>query len=178
MAKIGRNDPCHCGSNLKYKKCCLNKDNTCTLDMSSEGQIQLMSNISKQFGENIVFTTQNQTDIKMSEVIIEFADGILRRAKSEEEEKRAIAIACMAWNLALQHEDKIAELKEDFSEKFSHGDVQLKEDMDDVLTFLIQHKLDYYSHIDRFILNYHISTSGESIRLDIASTIMPLNEDI
>ncbi|MBW7473973.1 SEC-C domain-containing protein [Paenibacillus oenotherae] len=26
MKKLGRNDPCHCGSGLKYKKCCLNKD--------------------------------------------------------------------------------------------------------------------------------------------------------
>jgi tetratricopeptide (TPR) repeat protein len=26
MAKIGRNDPCHCGSGKKYKKCCLPKD--------------------------------------------------------------------------------------------------------------------------------------------------------
>ena len=24
--KIGRNDPCHCGSGKKYKKCCLAKD--------------------------------------------------------------------------------------------------------------------------------------------------------
>jgi uncharacterized protein YecA (UPF0149 family) len=23
--KIGRNDKCHCGSGIKYKKCCLNK---------------------------------------------------------------------------------------------------------------------------------------------------------
>jgi uncharacterized protein YecA (UPF0149 family) len=26
--KIGRNDPCPCGSGKKYKKCCLNKDAT------------------------------------------------------------------------------------------------------------------------------------------------------
>jgi len=26
MAKIGRNDPCPCGSGKKYKKCCLPKD--------------------------------------------------------------------------------------------------------------------------------------------------------
>ena len=26
MAKIGRNDPCPCGSGKKYKKCCLNKN--------------------------------------------------------------------------------------------------------------------------------------------------------
>jgi tetratricopeptide (TPR) repeat protein len=26
MANIGRNDPCHCGSGKKYKRCCLNKN--------------------------------------------------------------------------------------------------------------------------------------------------------
>lgn len=25
-SKIGRNDPCHCGSGQKYKKCCNSKD--------------------------------------------------------------------------------------------------------------------------------------------------------
>lgn len=25
-ARPGRNDPCHCGSGLKYKQCCLDKD--------------------------------------------------------------------------------------------------------------------------------------------------------
>jgi hypothetical protein len=26
MSKVGRNDPCYCGSGKKYKKCCLLKD--------------------------------------------------------------------------------------------------------------------------------------------------------
>lgn len=26
MSKTGRNDPCHCGSGQKYKRCCLRKD--------------------------------------------------------------------------------------------------------------------------------------------------------
>jgi uncharacterized protein YecA (UPF0149 family) len=26
MQKLGINDPCHCGSGNKYKKCCLSKD--------------------------------------------------------------------------------------------------------------------------------------------------------
>ncbi len=26
MAELGRNEPCHCGSGKKYKKCCLAKD--------------------------------------------------------------------------------------------------------------------------------------------------------
>ena len=28
MAKLGRNDPCRCGSGQKYKKCCEGKDRT------------------------------------------------------------------------------------------------------------------------------------------------------
>ena len=27
MPKVGRNEPCPCGSRLKYKKCCMNKEN-------------------------------------------------------------------------------------------------------------------------------------------------------
>ena len=26
MMELGRNEPCHCGSGRKYKKCCLDKD--------------------------------------------------------------------------------------------------------------------------------------------------------
>ena len=30
--KIGRNDPCHCGSGQKYKKCCAAKDEAARLN--------------------------------------------------------------------------------------------------------------------------------------------------
>lgn len=28
MIKLGRNEQCYCGSNIKYKKCCMDKDIT------------------------------------------------------------------------------------------------------------------------------------------------------
>jgi hypothetical protein len=31
MAKIGRNDPCHCNSGKKYKKCCMASDDAAAL---------------------------------------------------------------------------------------------------------------------------------------------------
>lgn len=34
--KIGRNEPCHCGSSLKYKRCCLEEDYKKTLEKSRE----------------------------------------------------------------------------------------------------------------------------------------------
>ena len=33
MAKPGRNDPCHCGSGKKYKKCCQPKE------LAAEGEV-------------------------------------------------------------------------------------------------------------------------------------------
>ena len=40
MAKPGRNDPCHCGSGNKYKKCCLAKDETVERQGLAEAQAQ------------------------------------------------------------------------------------------------------------------------------------------
>ena len=37
MSKFGRNDPCHCGSGKKYKKCCLSKTYT---EVGKEGSIR------------------------------------------------------------------------------------------------------------------------------------------
>ncbi|MDR4496399.1 MAG: SEC-C domain-containing protein [Candidatus Scalindua sp.] len=39
MSKLGRNEPCHCGSGRKYKKCCLSKD---------EEKNQIHSNINNE----------------------------------------------------------------------------------------------------------------------------------
>ena len=38
MAKPGRNDPCHCGSGNKYKKCCLAKDEAAEREGLAEAQ--------------------------------------------------------------------------------------------------------------------------------------------
>jgi len=41
MGKIGRNDPCLCGSEKKYKKCCLSK-NVSSGDVSVSGKFQIL----------------------------------------------------------------------------------------------------------------------------------------
>ena len=44
--KIGRNDPCICGSGRKYKKCCLNKYRDARLDELIQRPVALKKNIS------------------------------------------------------------------------------------------------------------------------------------
>ena len=40
MAKPGRNDPCHCGSGKKYKKCCQPKDEAAEQEAFAKEQIR------------------------------------------------------------------------------------------------------------------------------------------
>lgn len=40
MTKVGRNDPCPCGSGQKYKRCCLPKDEAAAQEQSSRATAQ------------------------------------------------------------------------------------------------------------------------------------------
>ncbi len=43
MAKLGRNEPCYCGSGKKYKKCCLGMDEILTQKADGEKMMRLQS---------------------------------------------------------------------------------------------------------------------------------------
>lgn len=49
--KIGRNDPCHCGSGKKYKKCCLIKDRKISNSYLPEGDL-MDNNSNEKIGDN------------------------------------------------------------------------------------------------------------------------------
>ena len=41
MAKIGRNDPCPCGSGRKFKRCCLGKQQEASTNLTEVQQAQI-----------------------------------------------------------------------------------------------------------------------------------------
>lgn len=48
MGKIGRNQPCPCGSGLKYKKCCLkNKTVTTTAEQQEQKKVSITEEVQK-----------------------------------------------------------------------------------------------------------------------------------
>ncbi|MBW2484820.1 MAG: SEC-C domain-containing protein, partial [Deltaproteobacteria bacterium] len=48
MVKVGRNDPCPCGSGRKFKRCCLGKQQTASTNLTEiqQAQISLQNAIS------------------------------------------------------------------------------------------------------------------------------------
>ena len=82
--------------------------------------------------------------VKMSSVLLEFADEILDQAQTKSQREPAISIACIAWNMAVLGSNASESAKEDIFKKFANSD-QEREDMDNILSFLIQKKLNEIS---------------------------------
>ncbi|MFO7826689.1 MAG: SEC-C metal-binding domain-containing protein [Cyclobacterium sp.] len=61
--KIGRNDPCHCGSGKKYKKCCLHKDEEKEISQTSlESDSEELFPV-EQFWEESILDFGNDADM-------------------------------------------------------------------------------------------------------------------
>ncbi|MDD5627618.1 MAG: SEC-C metal-binding domain-containing protein [Elusimicrobia bacterium] len=58
-ARIGRNDPCHCGSGKKYKKCCAAKDEAAEREAMEKKWAEA---VEKKKHEDHLAAQQKQTD--------------------------------------------------------------------------------------------------------------------
>lgn len=71
MKKIGRNDPCPCGSGKKYKKCCMIKDEERKMDSSSHAEEDTPLKSPEKYSGKL------QTGARRTEV-----ENIFRRARN------------------------------------------------------------------------------------------------
>jgi len=53
MSKVGRNDPCPCGSGKKYKKCCEPRDDELSLEQSRRAGGESLAAIARALAEDI-----------------------------------------------------------------------------------------------------------------------------
>ena len=61
MSTIGRNDPCHCGSGKKYKKCCLAQDESIELNQVKKLQSQYSIRDSGEY-QNVDYLDDEEFD--------------------------------------------------------------------------------------------------------------------
>jgi hypothetical protein len=175
MASIGRNESCPCGSGLKFKKCCLPNGSKGIIDASAQ---RLKERSRQSFFEDggkrpIVFQDLKGVR-KMSEIILEFAEPLLDKAgQSTKNKKKAIALAVVVWNITLM--GNISEQLENFIDQMSDEDPQFSDDLSLIVNSLIQRKFDFYSDIQRMVLDYEIVDLGDGIHLNVVSS--PLKSD-
>ena len=177
-AKIGRNDPCPCASGLKYKKCCYESKSLANEEFRlQQFQSDFKKKLEASADSEIVFHQPNSHPVKMSEVILEFAEDMLRHADTNAEIRKAITLACAAWNLALLKEKGEEEAcKMQFNSFLDHMRITEQEDiinLKNLVDALIDKKISDYFGINRLIVNFQIDFAGGKLMLNVASTIVP-----
>lgn len=172
MAKIGRNMPCPCGSGKKYKKCCLSNSLALGQEERASG-LAFVQKFKEQHTDQTITCAQGEDvgAIKISEVIVEFADELLSLAHTKKSQQRAIMLAIFAWNLALieegERESKIQAFLEDM--KLEKNSVEWHDSVE-MLEALICKKEIEYGSIDRLILDCEFAETRNGSQLNIIST--------
>lgn len=179
--KIGRNDRCHCASGLKYKKCCLkSKQNESEDRQLHLVQAGLKQKVREDLSQEVVFLEPNSETIKMSAVVLEYADDMLRHADTRSEKKKAIDIACFAWNLALFKQRNSEEYENQLNAFFKQMGIKDKDDrnhLELLMGALVDKKCNEYPTIDRLIVHYQVDFKRDELMLNVASTYSPAEVD-
>ncbi len=123
MVAIGRNAPCHCGSGVKYKKCCLGKD----LQASSQGALERLPSSTRvvERGEErfIASSDVSETDLEMAaeyfeqkrrgrgpaQDIADFAQPLIDAADGPATLQNALSLGAIFWNLAVTKDEALRE---------------------------------------------------------------------
>jgi len=175
LNKLGRNEVCHCGSGAKYKRCCLSSDASRPQDTQRTNKIvQLKSakrlrNRVKHNVEGSIILQGEIDGIKMSEVIIDLADFLLKVAHTKARTEAAIAITCTAWNIAVVGIEKSQTYLDAYFNKID--DPVHQQDTLDIIIALIKRKLAYYPDINRIILDYELVDTSNHLHLNVVSTV-------
>lgn len=174
--KLGRNDICHCGSGLKYKRCCLKNGilppekmpSTISLASQQESQKRLVKRVQKSMGDG--YTILNGSlPTKMSAIILDLADFILKEASTKQQEHSAISIACLAWNISILDSIRGQKCLEDFFK--DEDDPDFKADIEDIIEIIIEKKRRYYPDINRIIVDFELLQNKKDLHLTIMSFV-------
>lgn len=176
LNKLGRNDICHCGSGNKYKRCCLSLDVTRPQDAHQLNKIariksvaRLRNRVKNNIGDNFTVVQGEIEGVKMSEVILDLADFLLKIANNKKQREAAITITCTAWNIAVEGTDKGQELLDAYFKEID--DPIHQKDTLEIISAIIKRKQACYPDLNRVVLDYELVDSMNNIHLNVVSTV-------
>jgi hypothetical protein len=104
---------------------------------------------------------------KMSEVLEEFAEPLLRAADSPEGIRKAVLVAIVAWNYSLLDEQSKAE------PDASHAALMADPTTRTIFEWLVKRKEQLYPHNRRIILDFKLVPTGTKFQFNVISTFAP-----
>lgn len=117
------------------------------------------------------FRLSGPAEIKMSEVITEFAEPLLKVAYSEQSCEIAVMLAITCWNLTLLPEEEREKMFERIITETTKTDEHRK-DTESVALMLIERKKLLFPHLKKFVVNHDIQFLDGKMILNVASTYL------
>jgi hypothetical protein len=109
-------------------------------------------------------------ELRMSEVILRFAEPLLKQSDSDEYFRKVVPLAIVAWNASFLPPEKQEEMIQDIFRLLDVHDNSAQV-LQGELRNLIDWRLREFSDINRLIVNYKITFSDLGPQLFVASTL-------
>lgn len=186
--KIGRNDPCLCGSGKKYKKYCLldsknYEDQSESLHDKGPLFQKLENKVKERYKDKQVTlqTTEEAGLDKMSDIILEFASELLDSANSKQEKEGIMSMAIVAWNIAiLSDATKLSPIDciQDFLQTTGIEEEGSEEEevTAAILLELIIKKQEMFPNISRLVVDFEVKAMRNELQLNVASSEIPMKD--
>ena len=165
MARIGRNQPCPCGSGKKYKKCCYGKNNI--------SKILLSNGLGKNLPEGTIVTARPKKEEKMSEILLKFAEPLTDVCEGDRAFYNAIQLSAIAWNSSFFPLKEINKLIDGDINKYINDNYD-REIAKEILSMMLERKKKNFSHIKTMIVDFQIAYRDGQRHLTVMSA--PINE--
>ena len=132
---------------------------------------ELMSKVqaNESLPDNVVLVTDSE--VKMSQIIMDFAEPFLAEADTEEKFRKAVGLATVAWNAGLLPKDQ---WKEPLAKSLDATPDAIASILAG-LKLLVTRKHQHFANNKRFIVNYHLLGTFPDFQLAIASTLSNLD---
>jgi hypothetical protein len=130
---------------------------------------RLRNRVKNNLGDSAMVLQGALDGIKMSEVIVDLADFLLKVAHTKARTEAAIAITCTAWNIAVVGIEKSQKFLDAYFNTID--DPVHQQDALDIISALIKKKLAYYPDINRIILDYELVGTSNHLHLNVVSNV-------
>jgi len=108
----------------------------------------------------------------MSEVLTDFVEPYLEFTETEEDYRKLLTLAIMAWNASFLPEKEQQEMIDRvFDKGIPPGTEELKAGLKEIVNELIVRKKIYFSEYTRRIIDFEVTDTGRDYHLAVASTL-------
>ena len=110
--------------------------------------------------------------VKMSAVLTDFVEPYVQYAETEEELRKLLTLAVMAWNASFLPEDKQQDMIESVLDAgIPEGEDELKAGLKQIMNTMIARKKAHFSEYTRDIIDFEVQDLGEDYHITVASTV-------